>query len=63
MQKEKKLEEFRSYRTSKRREQERKKEATNEKALKLRIVFCVKKTQMINQTTKFAIETEEKTFS
>ena len=39
---------------------ERNGEATKEKILKLRIVLCVKKTQMRNKATKFAIETEEK---
>ena len=39
---------------------ERNGEATKEKTLKLRIVLCVKKTQMRNKATKFAIETEEK---
>ena len=40
MQKETKLEEFRSFGTSKRRKR-RNKEMTKEKKLKLRIVFCV----------------------
>ena len=67
MQKEEELEEFRSFRTSKRRKQrvnkERNKEATKEKMLKLRIVLCVIKTQIRNKANQFAIETEEKTFS
>ena len=67
LQKEEKLEEIRSFRTSKRRKQrvnkERKKQATKEKMLKLRFVWCVRKTQMRIKATKFAIETEEKTFS
>ena len=67
MQKERKLEEFRSFRISKRRKQrvnkERNKEATKQKMLKFRSVLRVTKTQMRNKATKFAIETEEKTFS
>ena len=43
--KRKKLEEFRSFRTSKRRTQERNKEATKKKILKFRIVLYVIKTQ------------------
>ena len=66
-QKEKKLEKFRSFRTSKRRKKrvskERYKEAKKEKMLKFRNVFCVTKTPMRNKATKFAIETQEKTFS
>ena len=66
MQKERKLEEFRCFRTSKRRKRrsnsERNKESVKEKVLKLRIVY-VRKTQKRNKVTKFAIETEEKTFS
>ena len=66
MQKEEKLEDFRSFRTSKRHNQRVNKElhnrATKEKILKLRSVY-VRKTQMRNSATKFAIETEEKTFS
>ena len=46
MQKEKKLEEFRSFRTSKRRKRrvnkDQNKKATKEKMLKLRIVLCQK---------------------
>ena len=42
--------------------EQRKKEATKEKMLKLRIFLC-DKTQMRDKATKFAIETEEKTFS
>ena len=65
--KEKKLEELRNLRTSKRRKQrvnkERNKEAAKETMLKLRIILCVRKTQMRNKATKFAIETEEKTFN
>ena len=49
MQREKKLEEFRSFRTSKRRKRrvnkEKNEEAVREKMLKLRIV-CVKRIQM-----------------
>ena len=67
MQKERKLEEFRSFRTSKRQKQrvnkERNKEGTKKKMLNFRIVLCVRKTQMRNKATKFAIETEVKTFS
>ena len=37
------------------------KEATKQKMLKLRIVLWVTKPQMRNRSTKFAIETEEKT--
>ena len=62
MQKGERLEEFRSFRTSKRlktrrSEQEVKKEVTKDKMLKLRIVY-VRKTQMRNQAFKLAIETE-----
>ena len=42
---------------------ERNKEATKEKMLKLRIVLCVRKTQMRNKATKFAMDTDEKTFN
>ena len=66
MQKEEKLEEFRSFRSSKRRKERVNKEvhkkATKEEMLKLRIVY-VRKTQTRNKATKFAIETEEKTLS
>ena len=66
MQKEEKLEKFRSLRTSKRRKErvnkERNKEAAKEKMLKSEM-FCVRKTQMRNKATKFITETEEKTFS
>ena len=66
MQKEQKLEEFRFFRTSKRRKRrvnkERNKEVAKEKMLKLRIVY-VRKTEMRNNATKFAIETEETTFN
>ena len=66
MQIEEKLEQFRNFRTSKRKKQrvnkERNKKETNEKMLKLRIV-CMRKTQLKNKATKIAIETEEKTFS
>ena len=66
MQKEQKLEEFRIFRTSKRRKRrvnkERNKEVAKEKMLKLRIVY-VRKTEMRNNATKFAIETEETLFN
>ena len=62
MQKERKLEEFRRFRTSKRQKRrvnkERHEVAVKEKMLKLRIVY-VRKTQIRNKATKFAIETEE----
>ena len=63
VQKEEKLEEFRSFRTSKRRKQRKEQKAMKKKMLKLRIVLCVRTTQMRNKATKFAIETDEKTFS
>ena len=66
MQKEEKLEEFTSFRTSKRRKQRVNKEvhneATKEKMFKLRIVY-VRKTQMRHNAAKFAIQTKEKLFS
>ena len=61
MQKEEKLEEFRSFRTSKRRKQRVNKEVYNKATTEK--MFCVSKTQMRNKATKFVIETEEKTFS
>ena len=61
MQKVRKLEEFRSFRTSKRREQ-RKKQRGNERedVLTQNCFVREKKNQMRNKATKFAIETEEK---
>ena len=60
MQKERKLEEFRSFRTSKRRT--KKVQRSNEREdVKIQNCFLDDKTQMINKATKFAIETEEKT--
>ena len=50
-QEERELEEFRSFRTSKRRK--RRKQRSDEEKLKLRIILCVRKTQVRNQATKF----------
>ena len=50
-QQERKLEEFRSFRTSK-RQKKRRKQRSDEEKLKLRIVLCVGKTQVRNQATK-----------
>ena len=67
MQKEEKLEEIRSLRTSNRRKQrvnkERNKEATKEKMLNFRIDLWVRKNQNRNKPTNFAIKAEEKTLS
>ena len=64
MQKERRLEEFRSFRTSKRRKQRKRQRSDEKEDVKTQTCFVwVRKTQMRNEATKFAIETEEKTFS
>ena len=60
MQKEIKLEKFRSLRTSKRRTKKQTKKQRKED-VKNQNCFMCDKTQMRNKATKFAIETEEKT--
>ena len=56
-----KLEEFRSFRTSKRRtkDKRRNKEVRKERMLKLRIVLYVTKTQMGNKSTKSQLKLKE----
>ena len=65
MQKEEKLEEFSSFRTSKRRKQRVNKETKMRRRRRCynSELFCVRKTQMRDKATKFAIETEEKTYN
>ena len=58
-QKEKKLEEFRSYRTSKRRKR-RNKEVTQEKKLKPRIVLYMTRNSIEKLSNQVVIETERK---
>ena len=59
MQKERKLEEFRSFRTSKRRKNKKQK-SDERKKLKLRIVLCVTKNSCEKLSNQVVIETEKK---
>ena len=60
MQQERDLEEFRNFRTSKRRTQKKNKEATKKKKLKLRFVLYVPKILNEKQSNQVATETERK---
>ena len=63
MQKGTKLEKFRSFRTSKQQKKRRKQRSDEREDVKTQNCFVYdKKNQMRNKATKFAIETEKKTF-
>ena len=58
--KRKKLEEFRSFRTSKRQKKRRNKEVTKEKKSKLKIVLYVTKISNEKRSNQVVIETERR---
>ena len=60
MKKERKLEEIRSFRTSKGQKKKERKKRRKRKMLKLRIVFYVTKNSIEKQSKQMAIETERK---
>ena len=62
-QKERKLEEFRSFRTSNDEQRKRPRSDEREDVKTQNCFVWDKKTQMRNKAIKFAIETEKKTFS
>ena len=61
--KRKKLEEFRSFRTSERREQRKKERSKEREDVKTQNCFVREKNPNENEATKFAIETEQKTIN